>query len=77
MGFNLKENKMSSDKADQALIPTGYLTSAGLTTTPVWLDSVITWMEFGAVTIGLVVGITTIYFNILRIKSLKKKDEEE
>lgn len=63
---------MISDKVTQKLdavqIPAGYGVAAGLTSTPIWLESVTTYLEFLIVVVGLLIGISTLYWNYLKIR---------
>ena len=48
----------------------GYLTSAGLTSTPLWLE-IVSAAQLAGLFVGLFVGLATLYLTCLRIKKLK------
>lgn len=58
-------------KIEPIQIPAGYVVSAGLSSTPLWLQDAATWFEFGIVVCGFLIGVTTLWLNIRKI--LKNK----
>lgn len=58
-------------KADSVQVPFGYGVAAGLASTPVWVTEITTWFELIALFIGICVGATTIWLNIVRIRKEK------
>lgn len=62
-----------AQKIDSLHVPAGYTVSAGLTTSPVWLEHVTAYMQLGAVTFGVLVGVTTVWLNLVKIRNLKRQ----
>ena len=58
------------EKIDGVQVPTGYVVSGGLTTTPVWMSSMTTWLDLIIILIGVAVGLTTLYINVLKIRKI-------
>lgn len=58
-------------KIEPIQIPAGYVVSASLSSTPLWLQDATTWFEFGIVVCGFLIGVTTLWLNIRKL--LKKK----
>ena len=59
---------------DATTYTAGYGSAAGLTTTPFWYDPTILLHNVGLV-IGILVGITTLYINYLKIKRERNRGE--
>ena len=57
-------------KTDALQVPTGYVVSGGMMTTPAWMDSVTSWLDLLLILIGVVVGITTVWLNVKKIREL-------
>ena len=62
-------------KVEHMQVPIGYGVSAGLTTTPAWMDAVHTWGDFALFVIGVLVGLTTLWLNVIKIN--KEQDEHK
>ncbi len=61
------------NKIDSVQVPTGYAVSAGLTTTPAWMNSITTWLDFSIIVIGVAVGLTTLWINVMKIKRMERE----
>lgn len=55
------------------LIKAGYTVSATLTSTPLWVQKFTEYLQLGVVAVGLAVGLTALYLNLLRIAEKKAK----
>lgn len=67
------DNIQKIEKAiEKVQLPAGYTVSVALTSTPIWLEDVITWFEFGVIVVGLLVGLTTLWLNIVKIRKAGK-----
>lgn len=64
-------------RLEQAQVPAGYTVSVGLTTTPVWFSDMSTYLEITALSIGVLVGLTTLYLNYLNIKKRSNELKEQ
>jgi hypothetical protein len=60
-------------KIEYAQDAAGYTVSAGLVSTPIWLQTLTGWLEPMAIIIGIGVGLSTIYLNWKRSKKLDEK----
>lgn len=63
-------------KVEHMQVPAGYGVSAALTTTPAWMNAVQTWMDFGLVAVGVAVGLTTLWLNLIKIKKVKDEHKD-
>lgn len=57
-------------KIDALEVPAGYTVAGGSLSTPLWIDTLTPYMEFGVLLTGLIIGITTV---ILQIKKIREK----
>ncbi len=55
------------------LVPVGYGATTVVGTTPLWIQDLSSYLEFGAVVFALLVGATTLYINVLNIIQKHKK----
>lgn len=62
-----------SQKAEQFQVPAGYAVTGTLSSTPLWLQPVSNWLEFVILIIGVIVGITTVWLNIIKIERARGK----
>lgn len=60
--------------ADKAQVTIGATVSGGLVSSPVWLNTLTDWLQLLAVIIGLLVGLTTLQLNRIRIKKETTED---
>lgn len=59
------------DKLEQIQVPLGYGMAGGLTTVPLWVHNLTDWLQLLAVSVGIAVGLTTLYINFRTIKKRK------
>ena len=64
-------------KVEQIQVPVGYGVSAGLTTTPVWLDTLTGILELVAVCFAVLVGYTTWRLNIAKRRKLEQDENKD
>jgi len=56
----------------------GYSVALGAGTAPVWVSQITGYLQLVAVSVAIVVGLTTYHLNVLKIRKLKaKKDKED
>lgn len=72
MGLEKIQNKI-----DSVQVPLGYGMSGGLTSTPLWLEPTMHWLQWIGVLIGVLIGITTLYINFLTIKDRRNKKKSD
>ena len=59
-------------KLDSVQIPTGYTVALGVGATPVWIQSLTTWLELTAILFAILVGASTVYLNWIKIKKERR-----
>jgi hypothetical protein len=59
-------------KLESVQIPAGYTVAAGLGTTPIWVQDISNWLEFGALVFAVAIGATTLWLNVLKIIKERK-----
>lgn len=63
-------------KIENVQLVAGYVASGTLLTIPKWIEILTPYMQFGALIIGITVGVTTVYLNIVSIISKKATKEK-
>lgn len=61
---------------EKAQLVAGYTTTAGLASTPIWLTEMVSYFHVGAALMAFLVGLTTLYLNILKIRKVRKELKE-
>lgn len=59
------------------VVPAGYISTTVVGSTPLWIQDLSGYLEFGAVVFAVLVGATTLYINILNIIEKHKKQREK
>ena len=55
-------------KLETLEIPAGYTVGATVITIPIWVEPLTVWLQLFVVVVGIMVGLTTIWLNIKKIR---------
>lgn len=61
------------EKMESLQVPAGYTVSAGLYSVPVWVQDLSGWLQFFAVVCAVLVGASTFYLNMLKIREKSRR----
>lgn len=59
---------------DNLEVPIGYGVSGASLSTPLWIDALTPYLEFTVLVCGVIIGISTVYLQIRKIRKSRDKD---